>query len=272
MGWRDFFRSRLRRGDAQVDGVRARASGPLHGPPMGAEVPFEHQGAAGRRSFPEAESGLFDRFSPDALRRMLRLRLVNLDDLTTVEGLPHLRALAPGVVEVVALDLPNAVVHPPATDLARLATPSQLVATGRDNLRRLLDSHLSSRTVQADDGLRFDFVYGDDYFIGSLATTLPALLDYVAPGTPTAKGVFVTIPDCHHLAYRVVEDVSSLLAVGPMASFGRHGYDDGIGPISPHTYWAKGPRLDVWDQLTVQLPTGVEIHVPPELTALVAEA
>lgn len=204
-------------------------------------------------------------------RSRIRLRLVAVDALPTVEGLPHLRAIAPGVVEVLTLDLADRIVVPPTTQLAPWGSTAELIALGRANLRRLIGEGLQRREIRAEDGLRFCFAHGPDYSTSSLALVLPEVLAYLEPGTDIRRGVAVSIPDRHHLAYRTIDGLESVMALGPMAAFARNGYDGGDGPLSPEVFWARGPRLDQWEQLTRQSPEGIEIHVPAALTALVEE-
>ena len=205
------------------------------------------------------------------LREALLLRLVSVDSLPSVEGLPHLRAIAPGVVEVLTFDFADRIVVPPADHLAALGTTEELVRLGRDHLRALIGPRLQRREVHAEDGLTFCFAHGDDYATSSLALVMPAVLDRLEPRANQSRGVALAVPDRAHLAYRTIEGLESVMALGPMAAFARNGYDDGNGPISPEVYWARGPRLDQWEQLTRQSEDGIEIHVPAALTALVEE-
>lgn len=205
------------------------------------------------------------------LRDALRLRIVNVDSLPTLDGLPHLRALAPSIVEVLTIDLPTAVLTPPLEDVARLGPTSELVAQGRDNLHALVDDSLSGRRIIAEDGLNFTLIQGPDYSNSSLGLVLPAVLAHIAPDSDLGRGVAVSVPDRSHLVVRVIEGLESLMALGPMAAYSRNVHDEGDGMISPEVYWAQGPRLDDWEQLTRQTPEGIEIHIPPELAALIEE-
>jgi hypothetical protein len=206
-----------------------------------------------------------------ALRDGLRLRLVSVDSLPTVEGLPHLRAVAPGVVEVLTLDLGDRVMLPPTEQVSPLGSPSDLVDLGREQLRGLVGPGLHRREVKAQDGLRFCFAHGRGSATSSLALVLPSVLAFLEPGVDVRRGVAVAVPDGQHLAYRTIDGLESIMALGPMAAFTRNGFDDADPGISPEVYWARGPRLDQWEQLTRQSSEGIEIHVPAALTALVEE-
>lgn len=260
MGLRDFLRRAFASGDDEP-----RPNGP------GPAVHRDTDAAPGTASRHPAGPG------DAALRSALRLRLVSVDSLPTVEGLPHLRAVAPGVVEVLTLDLADRVVVPPTAQLARLGHPPELVALGRDNLRALVGPGLHRREVKAEDGLRFNFAHadgspaGDARSASSLALVLPEVMAYLEPGVDLRRGVAIAVPDGRHLAYRTIDGLESIMALGPMAAFARNGYDDAQNPLSPEVYWSRGPRLDQWEQLTRQSPGGIEIHVPATLTALIEE-
>ena len=210
-------------------------------------------------------------YDDEQLRAALRLRLVALDSLASIEDLPHLRALAPGVVEVLTLDLPDTIVTPPMAYLAHLGTSEELIAAGREHLSDLIAAGLQRREVVAEDGLRFSFLHGDDYSQSSVALLLPTALRAAEPDADLTRGVAVAVPDRHHVAYRLLQGLESLMALGPMAAFARNGFDSGDGPISPDVYWARGPRLDQWTAQTEQRPAGIAIGIPPDLTALVED-
>lgn len=213
-----------------------------------------------------------DSYPDESTLAGLRLRLVDLDSVPFLADLPHVRAVAPGLVEVLTIDLPESVVTPANSDISQLGAAHDLVSQGRRGLQTLLREDLQTRHVIADDevpDLGFDFVLGDSFYIASLALVLDDLLDDLAPGQPRDKGVFVAVPNRHHLAYRIVTDMASLMSVGAMASFARTGYDDGAGQVSPHVYWVRDSE---WAQLTVQESQGIQVHVPPTLSALVDDS
>lgn len=273
MGLRDFLRRAFASGEPEDPTPRAEGpAGEVAGHPgatdADAAVP-DDGGGTGREATPY---GVGRRHrDDDAVRAALRLRLVAVDSLRTVEGLPHLRAVAPGVVAVLTLDLADRVLVPPTEHLRRLGSPADLVALGRLQLGALVGPGLHRREVTAEDGLRFCFAYGAGSLTSSLALLLPSVMARLEPGVDTRRGVAVAVPDGQHLAYRTIDGLESIMALGPMAAFARNGYDDAEPGISPEVYWARGPRLDQWEQLTRQSPEGIEIHVPAALTALVEE-
>jgi len=276
MGLRDFLRRAFASGDddhehesTRGDGGITRADGDAVASSADGTPPA-HPNPAGGPPLPRTTRTPLPR-GDDAVRAALRLRLLAVDALPTVEGLPHLRAIAPGVVEVLTVDLPDRAVVPPTEQVARLGTPAELVSLGRDHLRELVGPGLERREIRAEDGLRFCFAHGAEHSTASLALVLPEVLAYLEAPADPRRGVAVAVPDAQHLAYRTIEGLESVMALGPMAAFARNGYDDNAGAISPEVYWARGPRLDQWEQLTRQSAEGIEIHVPAALTALVEE-
>lgn len=280
MGWRDFLRRTFGAGVPQPTTDAGQSTGDVAAPTpenarTDADLPPRQASAAPEDGILPTSYGALGLLPPlsdltdDELRAALRLRIVSLDSLPTVEGLPHLRAIAPGVVEILTIDLPGTIVTPPGSAVAHLGPVDELVALGRAHLRALVGPELYSRQIRAEDGLTFSFLYGEDYSLSSVALVLPAALAHVAPGLDLATGVVVAVPDRHHVAYRAIEGLESLMALGPMAAFARSGFEAEDGPVSPEVYWARGPRLDHWEQLTQQAPDGIAIHVPAELAALI---
>ncbi|MBW3084498.1 hypothetical protein KEM60_00686 [Austwickia sp. TVS 96-490-7B] len=277
MGWREFFDRAFRAT------TRKPRPTPWDSPsrPKPAVPPATEDTAARREDPPEQEVNtlvaplatahpLRD-LDPAALRAALRLRLVDLDSLTRVEGLPHLRAIAPGLVEVLTIDLPHVVITPTAADLARLGPIPAQITLGRKHLHRLLDEDLSVHHVSPEDGLSFTVVRGEDYCFSSVALILPTLIHAVAPELELSRGLFVAVPDRHHVAFREIAGLESVMSLGPMATFTRHGYDARDDAVSPEVYWARNPRLDQWTPLTVQVEDGIHIHVPAEVTAYIED-
>lgn len=206
----------------------------------------------------------------EAVLAALRLQLADVDEIPLLSNLTHVRAYAPGLVELLAVCTPSTVIAPPSTDLERLGTPEELVERGRANLLDTLaevGESIEVRRFETTEGLSFTGLLGDSLSVASLAIVLPELAHLLFPGESLEKGVFVAIPNAHHLAIRLVDDMPSLMSVGPMSVFARNGYAD-KGSTSPHVYWAHGPKLDNLVPLTKHDDQQIAIMVPGELAQI----
>lgn len=209
-------------------------------------------------------------FGDEAILASLRLQLADVDEVPLLSNLTHVRAYAPGLVELLAVCTPENVIAPPATDLARLGSPQELVDRGRANLVDSLaevGQSIEVRRFETTEGLSFTGLLGESLSVASLAIVLPQLVHLLHPGESLGKGVFVAMPNAHHLAFRVADDMSSLMSVGPMSVFARNGYAD-RGSTTPHVYWAHGPRLDTLVPLTRHDDDHIAIHIPGDLAEI----
>ncbi|MBO3142276.1 hypothetical protein [Dermatophilus congolensis] len=200
----------------------------------------------------------------------LRLQLADIEDVPSLSNLTHVRAYAPGLVELLTVSTPEAVIAPPATDLAHLGSPEELVEVARHNLVHTLadiGEEIEVRHFETTEGLTFTGLLGDSLSVASLAIELPRVSRLLHPGSDLSKGVFVAVPNAHHLALRIVDNVSSLMSVGPMSVFARNGYKDS-GATSPHVYWAHGEHLETLTPLTTHERGQIAIRVPPALSEL----
>lgn len=257
--WRD----RLRRAVRDLPTGRRSEGESARGPaPQPAWLPlFGHVGE---------EMAVNDEMTDAALAASLRLQLADVDEVPTLSNLTHVRAFAPGLVELLVVTTPERVIAPPADELAHLGTPEELVEMGRENLLDTLahvGQEIEVRTFEAEEGLTFTGLLGESLAVASLAIVLPRLVTLLHPGVPTDKGVFVAVPNANHLAFRIADDMTSLMAVGPMSVFARNGYED-AGATSPHVYWAHGPDLADFTPLTTHSADHIAIHVPGDLSEL----
>ncbi len=222
----------------------------------------KREGAPGE----DGETGLTD----ESVLSSLRLHLADVDQVPVLSDLTHVRAFAPGLAEILVVALPTSVIAPPAGELARFGSPAELVARGRSQLAELLadiGDTIEVRHITTPDQLTFTGLMGDSLSVASLAILLPEVVELLHPGADTSKGVFCAMPNASHLVLRVVDDVASLMAVGPMSVFARNGYQD-RGATSPHVYWAHGPGLTEHTPLTRHEENEIAIHVPSELSSL----
>lgn len=216
------------------------------------------------------ETTVTDEVSEEALLASLRLQLADVDQVPLLSNLTHVQAFAPGLVEILAVHTPGRVIAPPADELAALGSPEELVAKGRIQLAETLveiGQSIEVRSFETEEGLTFTGLLGESLSVASLAIVLPQVVTLLSPGAPIDKGVFVAVPNANHLALRIADDMSSLMAVGPMSVFARNGYQDS-GATSPHVYWAHGPQLSEFTPLTTHSSDHISIHVPGDLAAI----
>lgn len=169
----------------------------------------------------------FDVPTEDVLDRTY-LRLYDASSLPDAGWWDYGREVAPGVLELLALDLPDSVATFNDEQVTKHGL-DQLRAAGRRNLRKVL----------AEDRVTHD---GVEILAGSMyfASTALVLPDVVLRTTGEARlpnGVLVAMPFRHQLMYHVLRDQSVIEAMNTMVALAVHGYENEVGPISPHVYW-----------------------------------
>ena len=86
--------------------------------------------------------------SPGELGAALDVRLVEAAAVPDLELVDYAREVAPGLLEVLSVDLPDSVATPPTQKLRAHGPLQDLLARGRDNLRALLvEAPFESETV-----------------------------------------------------------------------------------------------------------------------------
>ncbi len=163
----------------------------------------------------------------------LRIRLAHRDALDAIEGPFVSRPALPGVVAVVALDLPDCVQlarphHLDTAGLSETAAISMAVSNTRERERPrvehiTVDSDVSSIAIVESPG----------FFTASWALWLEEL-DLRSP-----HGVLVAVPTRHLVLVHPVSDGSALKAAAWM---GRAAHDHAVrgpGAISPSLYWCR---------------------------------
>lgn len=180
------------------------------------------------------------------------------------EGLPpefaaYAREVAPGLAEVLALDLPDSVAYLGAAHVARFGPLDELRAAALANTGRVrADRH----EVLRRDGGSFDVLLGDSVYLASTVVLLPEVLEREGLVPDPTLGVFVAVPFRHQLAVHVVRDASAVPSLQLLAQFAATGCTEGVGPIVPDVYWW---RAGEWERVTEVGDHGIRIHVGPEL-------
>lgn len=124
------------------------------------------------------------------------LRLYAADALPSFDAYPH-REFAPGIVELLALDLPETVAIFDHEHANRLGGVAALRASGLANLRGLSVEHLE--TVPAPGGGDFTALLGNSVYTGSRAVLLPRLATDVTGTEPGGHGWLMSVPNRHQV-------------------------------------------------------------------------
>jgi hypothetical protein len=158
-------------------------------------------------------------------------------------GFDYARPFADGVVEVLSLDLPDAVVTLPDERVAALGrqVPS-LMALGLVNLRRLL-VQTPVDVVRLRAGVSACLlVHGDSPYIASFASLLDDAVPRWVEGADLSNGVVFAVPHRHAIVLQTCSTAAqtrSALELVPWHAAQLFG--EGVGPVSPHAYhWLDG--------------------------------
>lgn len=178
----------------------------------------------------------------------LSLRLVDAGSVPDPDALGYARVVAPGLLEVLAVDLGDAVATPSREELTGRGTIAGLVALGRANLRALLDSDtVRSGTVGSDGRGRFTAVRGESLFTASLALVLPEAMERFSGDDDWGRGVLLAVPSRHELLYRPIDAADARVALQHMVEAAFLGFQDEVGPLSPDVFWVRKQK---WVQVT----------------------
>lgn len=181
------------------------------------------------------------------LESRLYLRLVETDCVPDPDTLAYARVVAPGLLEVLSVDLGESVATPSREELSAQATIAGLVARGRANLRALLDDGVQVETV--DEGPRgpYTSVTGDSLFTASLALLLRETVEQLTGENDWGRGVLVAVPTRHRLLYRTIDAPDARLALQHMLQEALERFYRGVGRLSPDVFWVRKQR---WIQVT----------------------
>lgn len=186
----------------------------------------------------------FESLSPHDAHRAAYARLYDTASLPTLQPYTH-REFAPGLIEMLALDLPESVAVFDHEAAAAAGGWERVRAAGVDNLRRLPVEELV--TVPGDGDGSFRVLFGDSVYTGSRALLMPGLAADLADETVGDHGWLLSVPNRHQVTWHVVRDMSVVSALNGMARFTVMGYADAAGSLSPHVYWWNGSE---YEQLT----------------------
>lgn len=207
------------------------------GPRAWPELVRKHVGMVLRTM--EAPSAL-DTLPTEQIRAQLYPRVLGAEGFDPA-GFTYARSLAPGLWEVIALDLPESVMMLTDEALAPLGDLRYLREQALYNLRGLpIEGH---ETVKGEDGMRFEVVVGDSFYTASRVLALESVVREVTGETLPPEGALVAFPFRHQLAFHVIRDVSLIPALNALAGFAASGFADTPGAISPYVYWWRDGTL-----------------------------
>jgi hypothetical protein len=178
----------------------------------------------------------------------VHLRLTDAASVPDPDSVAYARVVAPGLLEVLSVDLPDAVVTPTREELTAHGALGDLLARGRDNLRRLLtDDTVRAETVGEGRPGRFTAVSGDSMFTASLALLLAETVEHFTAEDDWGRGVLVAVPFRHRLLYRTIGGSDTSLALERMQHAALDGFATGPGVLSRDVYWVRDRK---WVQAT----------------------
>jgi hypothetical protein len=200
--------------------------------------------------------------SRDELDLAVHLRL-SPHHAMLAEAWPSASVLGSDLMATLCVDLPQTVQTPAQSFYEERGGLDHWFGVGTGNLRHVLHHEpLEQPTLEAA-GPAFSIVLGESVMTASLALLLDELLARL--GTPDlGRGVLVAVPFRHQIAYRVVDGPDALPVIGRLALFATDGWNEGLGPLSPHVYWVRNGR---WRQLTSTEDGTIRVSIDDEVSA-----
>jgi hypothetical protein len=174
----------------------------------------------------------------------------------TLRAVPaYAREVAPGLVELLTLDLPGAVASMDDAQVAAHGPYEPLRERAVANLRGLRPDR-ERRLRQG--GVHFRVLHGRSRLTASLAEVVAR---YEAP--PVAEdGVLVAFPDRRLLAFHAVRDASAVRSMLALADYAHHTHRDGAEKLTPCLYWWQAGQLQ---QVSLPGERRILMRVPVEL-------
>ncbi|MFE3116626.1 hypothetical protein [Streptomyces niveus] len=183
----------------------------------------------------ESGAGPGSAVGAEDIRGSVYLRLVP-DDAFPAEALSsfsYARHVATGLLEVLALDLPDSVRLLGDQDVAG-AGLEELRAAGRANL---VDEPVDYDVTRTDSGAIQHLVSGGSMFVASKALVLDDVARSLTGRELPDEGALFTVPSRHFLVFHPLEDANAVGAINDLAAFGLGAHQDNPGPLSPRIYW-----------------------------------
>jgi hypothetical protein len=174
----------------------------------------------------------------------------------------YAREVAPGLVEVLNLDLPDTVAFFLDPHVERFGPVGDLRRAGLANVRRVqADEH----EILEQQGGRVHALLADSMFMASAMLVLPEVTGRYEPAPDPDLGIFFALPFRHQLDFHLVRDRSAIPSLQLLAHFAAAGYQDAAGAITPEVYWWRPAGIE---RITRQTPDGIHIEVGHDLAAV----
>jgi hypothetical protein len=178
----------------------------------------------------------------------------------------YVRDLAPGLVEVLALDLPDSVAVFRDEHVEACGGLPALRAIGMINLAaEPVDQH---KVLHTPEGADLHAFTGNSMFVASKVLLLEVLLSEALGITETLDGVLVALPNRHELVLHILRDANAVHALHALAGYTAETFVETPGPLTPFVYWwRKGNLLQVTD---LDATGTVRVEVTAELGEVLA--
>lgn len=195
----------------------------------------------------------------EAVRPLLRVRLVAAEYVARALSPPLARVLAEDLVAVLAVDTPSAVHMPGREQVARWGCEEgELWNAALLGVRR--EQGLTTR-VHEVDGTRITALTGDSFYTATWALWAGEL------DPPAGEhGTLVAVPHRHSVLAHALRDITALRALKHLPVMAAGLYREGPGSISPSVYWLRG--TDFERLATVVTDTQVTVVPSDELVAV----
>jgi hypothetical protein len=201
--------------------------------------------------------------TPEEARSLVYLSIRGAEKMGSLY--PSAPEVAPGLVELLALDMPDSTVFLHEGDVARLGGRQALREAALANLRAL---PAPARHRIGGPDAPFDAITGLSHFTASRVLVMPDLLSQVL-GTDAPDGVLVAVPARHYVLVHVLRDSTARPTLLTMAKVARLLHDREQGPISPDVFWWRDGG---WMPIPSAESDGmVTLHPGPELSFLLAD-
>jgi hypothetical protein len=212
-----------------------------------------------RRVLAGMDRDVFEGLNLSDVRSRTYARLMPADGVPDLSWFSYARELAPGLLEVLAFDLPDSVVTFRDQDVERFGGVAALREAGLGNLRALAVEE--QEQIVTPDGGHFDVLLGESVYTASRVLVMPDLLVQMLGSVNPAYGVLAAMANRHQAALHVINDQSVIPSINHMARFAPAGFSDGAGCLSPNLYWWRDgmwqqvSRVDASGKITVMVGT-----------------
>jgi hypothetical protein len=204
--------------------------------------------------------------TPDQARGLVYLSVRSAASLgNSAAGFRSAPELAPGLLQLLALDMSHTTVPLDDGEVARLGGQESLREAALANLRALpLPAHQRIGGPEA----HFEALIDDSHFTASRALAMPDLLSRVL-GASAPHGVLVALPARHYLFVHVLADKTAAPSLLKLATMARVTYRREQGPISPDVLWWRDGD---WIPVPSVVSDGNRVLRPgPELSFLLTD-